>query len=192
MDWKIDTYNLGEGELIYVFAVQFVRTKFDLDMIPVEMDPHLRIRQMSLDLSSPNHIPLNVRIAEFCEDPQNMDEMSAFIDDILKKAQIEATARLERKNKVDATRNNVEQIKMKMIPSDLALLPRNDDISIFFMNDHCDNGKNVIKLFYLENDTRLPKNSDDYIFSIFSHLLQTESKKNGKGNEYSIILLFIR
>lgn len=69
-------------------------------MNPAEIDPHLRIRQMSLDLSSPNHIPLNVRIAEFCEDPQNVDEMSAFIDDILKNAQIEATARLERKNKV--------------------------------------------------------------------------------------------
>lgn len=55
---------------------------------------------MSLDLSSPNHIPLNVRIAEFCEDPQNMDEMTAFVDDILKKAQIEADARLEQKNKV--------------------------------------------------------------------------------------------
>lgn len=55
---------------------------------------------MSLDLSSPNHIPLNVRIAEFCEDPQNMDEMTAFVDDILKKAQIEADARLEEKNKV--------------------------------------------------------------------------------------------
>lgn len=71
-------------------------------MKPAEMDPNLRVRQLSLDLSSPNHIPLNVRIAEFCEDPQNMDEMSAFIDDILKNAQTEATARLERKNKVDA------------------------------------------------------------------------------------------
>lgn len=69
-------------------------------MNPAETDPHLRIRQMSLDLSSPNHIPLNVRIAEFCEDPQNMDEMGAFVDDILNKAQIEATARLEQKNKV--------------------------------------------------------------------------------------------
>lgn len=69
-------------------------------MHPAETDPHLRIRAMSLDLSSPNHIPLNVRIAEFCEDPQNMDEMGAFIDDILKNAQIEATARLEQKNKV--------------------------------------------------------------------------------------------
>lgn len=72
-------------------------------MIPIETDPHLRIRQMSLDLSSPNHIPINVRIAEFCEDPQNMDEMGAFIDDILKNAQIEATARLEQKNKVNTT-----------------------------------------------------------------------------------------
>lgn len=77
-----------------------IRTKFDLNVLPVETDTHLRIRQMSLDLSSPNHIPLNVRIAEFCEDPQNMDEMTAFIDDILKKAQIEADARLEEKNKV--------------------------------------------------------------------------------------------
>lgn len=55
---------------------------------------------MSLDLSSPNHIPLNVRIAEFCEDPQNMDEMSAFVDDILKKAQIEADTRLAERNRV--------------------------------------------------------------------------------------------
>lgn len=71
-----------------------------MNVLPVESDTTLRIRQMSLDLSSPNHIPLNVRIAEFCEDPQNMDEMTAFIDDILKKAQIEADARLEEKNKV--------------------------------------------------------------------------------------------
>lgn len=71
-----------------------------MDVNPIETDAHLRIRQMSLDLSSPNHIPLNVRIAEFCEDPQNMDEMTAFVDDILKKAQIEADARLEQKNKV--------------------------------------------------------------------------------------------
>lgn len=55
---------------------------------------------MSLDLSSPNHIPLNVRIAEFREDPQNMDEMREFIDDILKKAQIEADVRFEQSNKV--------------------------------------------------------------------------------------------
>lgn len=74
-----------------------------MNVNPVETDPHLRIRAMSLDLSSPNHIPLNVRIAEFCEDPQNMDEMGAFIDDILKKAQAEATDRLERKNKVHET-----------------------------------------------------------------------------------------
>lgn len=119
---------LGNIELdliirIYPFAVKFVRTKFDLDMIPIETDPHLRIRQMSLDLSSPNHIPLNVRIAEFCEDPQNMDEMSAFIDDILKNAQIEATARLERKNKVHATQN-VVQIKMNL--SGLAILLTNE------------------------------------------------------------------
>lgn len=66
----------------------------------MDSEAHLRIRQMSLDLSSPNHIPLNVRIAEFCEDPQNMDEMGAFVDDILSKAQAEATARLEQKNKV--------------------------------------------------------------------------------------------
>lgn len=43
------------------------RTKFQLNTLPIETDTHLRIRQMSLDLSSPNHIPLNVRIAEFCE-----------------------------------------------------------------------------------------------------------------------------
>lgn len=82
-----------------------IRAKFDLDVNkldvnPIETDAHLRIRQMSLDLSSPNHIPLNVRIAEFCEDPQNMDEMTAFVDDVLKKAQIEVDARLEQNNKV--------------------------------------------------------------------------------------------
>ncbi|XP_055299530.1 uncharacterized protein LOC129567031 [Sitodiplosis mosellana] len=81
------------------------KTKFELDVNPIEMDAHLRIRQMSLDLSSPNHIPLNVRIAEFQEDPQNMDEMTAFIDDILKKAQIEADARLEQKNKTEMKKN---------------------------------------------------------------------------------------
>lgn len=69
-------------------------------MNPIETDAHLRIRQMSLDLSSPNHIPLKVRIAEFQEDPQNRDEVLAFVDDILKKAQIEAEARLEQKYKV--------------------------------------------------------------------------------------------
>lgn len=41
-------------------------------------------------------------MAEFCEDPQNMDEMGAFIDEILNKAQAEATIRLEQKNKVRA------------------------------------------------------------------------------------------
>lgn len=84
------------------FYFDIFRTKFDLDVNPIETDAHLRIRQMSLDLSSPNHIPLNVRIAEFSEDPQNMDEMSAFIDDILNKAQIEVDARLEEKNKVSS------------------------------------------------------------------------------------------
>lgn len=69
-------------------------------MNSIESEAHLRIRQMSLDLSSPNHIPLNVRIAEFCEDPQNMDELGAFVDEILSKAQAEATARLEQNNKV--------------------------------------------------------------------------------------------
>lgn len=83
--------------------MEILRTKFDLDVHPSETDAHLRIRGMSLDLSSPNHIPLNVRIAEFCEDPQNMDEMGAFVDDILSKAQTEATARLEQKNKVHTT-----------------------------------------------------------------------------------------
>lgn len=69
-------------------------------MLPMEADTHLRVRQLSLDLSSPNHIPLNVRIAEFCEDPQSMDQMTEFVDDILKTAQIEADARLGRGDKV--------------------------------------------------------------------------------------------
>lgn len=83
---------------LFCFAI-ISRTKFELK-VDLESDAHLRIRQMSLDLSSPNHIPLNARIAEFCEDPQNMDQMTEFVDDILKKAQIEADARLEQKNKV--------------------------------------------------------------------------------------------
>lgn len=152
---------LGNIELdliirIYVFAVKFVRTKFDLDMIPIETDPHLRIRQMSLDLSSPNHIPLNVRIAEFCEDPQNMDEMSAFIDDILKNAQIEATARLERKNKVKKhATQNVVQIKMNL--SGLAILLTNETkkektmMFLFFDDERpspSQRKKNVINIFF--------------------------------------------
>lgn len=74
-------------------------------MNPIEIDAHLRIRQMSLNLSSPSHIPLNVRIAEFREDPQNMDVMKVFVDDILEKAQIEVDAQLGQKNKVFFYRN---------------------------------------------------------------------------------------
>lgn len=70
-------------------------------MNPAETDA-LRVTRLSLDLSSPNHIPLNVRIAEFCEDPQNKDQMCAFIDEILEKASIEAAAR---KNKVKINDN---------------------------------------------------------------------------------------
>lgn len=94
------------NELCFVFFAKkskysnIFRAKFELNMLPVESDTHLRIRQMSLDLSSPNHIPLNVRIAEFCEDPQNMDQMTEFVDDILKKAQIEVDARQEQNDKV--------------------------------------------------------------------------------------------
>lgn len=65
-----------------------------------EDDMHLRIRGMSLDLSSPSHIPLSARIAEFTEDPQNMDELRGFIDGILIEAQTEATNRLEAQAKV--------------------------------------------------------------------------------------------
>lgn len=61
---------------------------------------HLRIRGMSLDLSSPSHIPLHARVAEFSEDPQNMDELRGFIDGILNEAQTEATNRLDAKAKV--------------------------------------------------------------------------------------------
>lgn len=63
-------------------------------------DPNLRIRQMSLDLSSPNHIPLNARIAEFRQDPQNMDQMTVFVDDVINTAQKEANKRLDEKKKV--------------------------------------------------------------------------------------------
>lgn len=64
-------------------------------------EQYLRARQMSLDLSSPNHIPLNARIAEFRQDPQNMDQMIEFVDDIIKNAQIEANRRIEDNNKVN-------------------------------------------------------------------------------------------
>lgn len=67
-------------------------------------DVNLRIRQMSLDLSSPNHIPLNVRIAEFRQDPQNMDQMTEFVDDVISKAQTEANKRLDATNKVGVLR----------------------------------------------------------------------------------------
>lgn len=63
-------------------------------------DNFLRARQMSLDLSSPTHIPLNARIAEFRQDPQYMDQMTEFVDDIINKAQIEVNKQLEAKNKV--------------------------------------------------------------------------------------------
>lgn len=55
---------------------------------------------MSLDLSSPSHIPLSARIAEFSEDPQNMDQMKEFIDGILNDAEIEVNKRLDEKAKV--------------------------------------------------------------------------------------------
>lgn len=66
-------------------------------------EQYLRARQMSLDLSSPNHIPLNARIAEFRQDPQNMDQMVEFVDDIIKNAQTEANKRLDDRNKVRAS-----------------------------------------------------------------------------------------
>lgn len=56
---------------------------------------------MSLDLNSPNHIPLNVRIAEFRQDPQNMDQMTEFVDDVIKNAQLEANRRLDEMKKVN-------------------------------------------------------------------------------------------
>lgn len=155
-------------------------------MNPAEMDPHLRIRQMSLDLSSPNHIPLNVRIAEFCEDPQNVDEMNAFIDDILKKAQTEATARLERKNKVGKL-------------SGLAILWvnyanenwKNEEVSVFLMNNHRKAKYTIHSFAWNDNDARVwnffYRNFNDYI--IFFYPPQTESKKNGKGNKYFIIIV---
>lgn len=55
---------------------------------------------MSLDLSSPSHIPLHARIAEFRQDPQNMDQMTEFVDDVINQAQIEANKRLDAKTKV--------------------------------------------------------------------------------------------
>lgn len=74
-----------------------------MNTIAVDDDMHLRIRAMSLDLSSPSHIPLNVRMAEFSEDPQNMDQMKEFIDGILNEAQTEVTNRLDEQNKVICT-----------------------------------------------------------------------------------------
>lgn len=88
----------------WVFFLDALRTKFSLDTNPVgrglESDIHLRIRTMSLDLSSPSHIPLSARIAEFSEDPQNMDQMKEFIDGILNDAEIEANKQLDEKAKV--------------------------------------------------------------------------------------------
>lgn len=75
----------------------FFRAKLQLKM----NEPNLRIRQMSLDLNSPNHIPLSVRIAEFREDPQNVDQMAEFVDDVIKNAQLEVNRRLDEKNKVN-------------------------------------------------------------------------------------------
>lgn len=60
----------------------------------------LRARQMSWDLSSPTHIPLKARIAEFRQEPELMDQMTEFVDDIINKAEIEVNKQLDAKNKV--------------------------------------------------------------------------------------------
>lgn len=72
---------------------------------------------MSLDLNSPNHIPLNVRIAEFRQDPQNMDQMTEFVDDVIKNAQLEANRRLDEKNKVNEALNTTDLLNANSRPS---------------------------------------------------------------------------
>lgn len=85
---------------IQLDTVRKLEKEIESGKIAAMVDPNLRIRQMSLDLSSPNHIPLNVRIAEFRQDPQNMDQMTEFVDDVINTAQTEANKRLEEKKKV--------------------------------------------------------------------------------------------
>lgn len=45
---------------------------------------------MSLEVLSPNSIPLDAKIMEFKEDPEKMDQMMQFIDDIVENAQKQA------------------------------------------------------------------------------------------------------
>lgn len=53
--------------------------------------------ELSLDLSSPTTLPLEIRIAEFKHDPQKMDEMAHFVDGIVREAQNEVEHKLDNK-----------------------------------------------------------------------------------------------
>lgn len=65
--------------------------------------------ELSLDLSSPTTLPLESRMYEFKQDPQKMDAITKFVDEVLVKAQDE----VERKN--DA--KNVRKKRIKLMVS---------------------------------------------------------------------------
>lgn len=46
--------------------------------------------EMSIEVLTPNSIPLEARIMEFKEDPEKMDELRTIIDDIVENAQKQA------------------------------------------------------------------------------------------------------
>ncbi len=46
--------------------------------------------ELSLEVLTPTSIPLEAKIMEFKEDPEKMDEMMKFIDDIVETAQKQA------------------------------------------------------------------------------------------------------
>lgn len=53
--------------------------------------------ELSLDLSSPTTMPLEMRIAEFKHNPQKMDEMTNFVDGVIREAQFEVEKKLDQK-----------------------------------------------------------------------------------------------
>lgn len=53
--------------------------------------------ELSLELSSPNTLPLEARMAEFKEDPEKMDQMLLFVNDVITKAQAQAGLKLDAK-----------------------------------------------------------------------------------------------
>ncbi|XP_037050366.1 uncharacterized protein LOC119084483 [Bradysia coprophila] len=50
--------------------------------------------ELSLDVLTPTSIPLDVKIMEFKEDPEKMDEMIRFVDEIVENAQKQAELRV--------------------------------------------------------------------------------------------------